>query len=117
MEMLALKSVEDYTSLEPDAWGIPSLAESSLADRENWHGGKGLDDGADGKEAMRKDDQGLDLIIMPGLAFDRKLNRLGHGKGFYDGFLRQYAARESRLPRLGGYPMTCLCTHQSLTST
>lgn len=31
----------------------------------------------------------IDLVVVPGLAFDQKGNRIGYGKGCYDGFLPQ----------------------------
>jgi 5-formyltetrahydrofolate cyclo-ligase len=33
---------------------------------------------------------GLDVIIVPGMAFDRVGNRVGRGKGHYDGLLKGY---------------------------
>jgi 5-formyltetrahydrofolate cyclo-ligase len=38
------------------------------------------------------DPSAFDLILVPGLAFDRSGNRIGFGAGYYDGFLSQTAA-------------------------
>lgn len=41
-------------------------------------------------EAFTKGD--IDMLIIPGLAFDRRGNRLGRGKGYYDKLLSETAA-------------------------
>ncbi|SCV68502.1 BQ2448_623 [Microbotryum intermedium] len=71
MRMLRLKSVHHFESLKLNRWGIRDL------DPQEQSGG-------------------LDLILVPGLAFDRKKRRLGHGRGYYDRYITEtgdYAAR------------------------
>ncbi len=42
--------------------------------------------------------------MRPGLAFDHSLSRLGHGKGFYDRFIRKYVSSGRQRPILGACP-------------
>lgn len=67
---LRLFRLESVDELSPSGYGLleppPDLRE--LPDRQGQPGA-------------------LDLIVTPGVAFDRQRNRLGHGKGYYDRLL------------------------------
>jgi 5-formyltetrahydrofolate cyclo-ligase len=92
MDMVSLHSSNDWECLNRDAWGIPTVAKSSVVGRQRILG----DDESDNKTKK------LDMIIMPGVAFDSGLSRLGHGKGFYDYFLQRYhTSNGGSMPLLG----------------
>ncbi|KAI9821250.1 MAG: hypothetical protein M1827_003985 [Pycnora praestabilis] len=90
MDMVSLHSIEDFESLKADSWGIPTPSKESLHARRKCMGLEGI---ASNEMDKVQEKEGLDLIIMPGMAFDVGLRRLGHGKGFYDFFLRRYEDR------------------------
>uniref|UniRef100_UPI0037E7D40C 5-formyltetrahydrofolate cyclo-ligase n=1 Tax=Semicossyphus pulcher TaxID=241346 RepID=UPI0037E7D40C len=71
MDMLQLRSVDDMKTLPLTSWNIQQPAEDDHSREEALSAG------------------GLDLILMPGLGFDRSGNRLGRGKGFYDTYLER----------------------------
>lgn len=86
MQMLQLRSLDEYSGLERDSWGIPSLPSG------------------DGRSNAMDDGAGLDMIIVPGVAFDGHMNRIGHGAGFYDRFLTKFCADKARQkPYLGRF--------------
>lgn len=80
MDMVDLRSLSDYDSLESDSWGIPTIGADTIDEREH---------------ILTKGTRPLDMILMPGVAFQTDpdsgfIRRLGHGKGFYDYFLYRY---------------------------
>jgi 5-formyltetrahydrofolate cyclo-ligase len=93
MDMVRLRDIRDYESLKPDRWGIPSIDPATVHDRQRIFGGP---------DAQHSDKAVLDLILMPGVAFDRDpstgaIRRLGHGKGFYDYFINRHKAKAAAL--------------------
>lgn len=92
MDMVELYSQDDFAQLKPDKWGIPSLESDALPGRRR----------TPGDHAGESSPSTLDLIVVPGVGFSRKMHRLGHGKGYYDFFLQRY--REA----VGGQAMPCL---------
>lgn len=68
-KQLKLFEIESYDDLEKGAWSIPE----PKADAPQFH-----------------DMKQIDVILVPGLAFDVRLGRLGYGGGFYDRFIQQY---------------------------
>lgn len=87
MDMVQLQDVQDYDGLQRDSWGIPSIDPATVHQRQRILGGS---------DVLKPDQSTLDLILMPGVAFDTddrgSVRRLGHGKGFYDFFLNRYLA-------------------------
>lgn len=90
MDMVHLRSIQDYESLQRDRWGIPSLDSSTVGGRDRILGPLDAPHGSSPTT--------LDLMLLPGVAFDVDgaggIRRLGHGKGFYDFFLNRYLARQ-----------------------
>ncbi|KII87851.1 hypothetical protein PLICRDRAFT_42365 [Plicaturopsis crispa FD-325 SS-3] len=78
MEFLKLYGEEDLHTLPSGVWGIREPDQF-------WKGHRRLN-------ALDVECEGLDLILVPGVAFDRSLSRLGHGKGYYDRFISSYAS-------------------------
>lgn len=105
MDLLRLRSETEYDELSKDAWGIPSLSADGVENRENAMGGRGLmlaGDRATTVSESESSDGGLDMVVVPAVAFDTQLDRLGHGAGFYDAFLTRFCSQGSRTkPYLG----------------
>lgn len=93
MDMVLLKGLDDYEGLKRDKWGIPSVDAETVHERKRILGRP---------EVHHSESPSLDLMLLPGVAFDFDstggVRRLGHGRGFYDFFLNRYLARRGLHP-------------------
>ncbi|KAH0559560.1 hypothetical protein GP486_003925 [Trichoglossum hirsutum] len=101
MDMLSLHSKADFEAFARDRWGIPTPSKESVSGRENCLGDTGR--GIEERVGIEEGEGGLDLMVMPGMAFDMGLRRLGHGKGYFDFFLQRYSDSRKK-----GTPVPCL---------
>jgi len=85
MAMLEAFSLADVDAFPPGRWKIPEPPR----------------DGPPRIEAL-EDSSHVDLVIVPGLAFDAQNGRLGQGAGFYDRYLAQLIEAK----RAAGTPLT-----------
>ncbi|TFK72476.1 5-formyltetrahydrofolate cyclo-ligase [Pluteus cervinus] len=86
MDFLKIYGADDLSSLPAGLWGIPQ------PDRQ-W-------ENQPRQSALDVEGEGLDLVFLPGVAFDRSMSRLGHGKGYYDRFLTTYNSGSRPRPLL-----------------
>ncbi|WWC67405.1 5-formyltetrahydrofolate cyclo-ligase [Kwoniella pini CBS 10737] len=82
MRMLRLYSPADLEKCPLDKWGILDPGEMRN-DRE----------GEERENVMNRSAPPLDVILVPGVAFDEECNRLGRGKAYYDRFLLSYTSK------------------------
>lgn len=67
-------------------------------------GAYGIPEPADGLPAFPpKQWQEIDLVIVPGLGYDRYGNRIGYGGGYYDRFMHKLTVSSKRRPLLGAF--------------
>mmetsp|Transcript_7128 Transcript_7128/g.6109 ORF Transcript_7128/g.6109 Transcript_7128/m.6109 type:complete len:154 (-) Transcript_7128:32-493(-) len=90
MEMLEAISEEDINGFEKTRWGIPEP-------------GSIIPSTGQTRAQASSDTDSLDLILVPGLAFDENCQRLGRGKGYYDRYLSRWMSR----PVLIGVAFEC----------
>jgi len=98
MDFLQSCSADDLASFPPGTWGIREPGD--------------LWEGKNRPSVLGCTANSLDVILLPGVAFDRSLSRLGHGKGYYDRFISSYVASGRNKPLLVG-----LCLREQLQAT
>ncbi len=127
MSYRAIGSEPDLSCLDPEcSFAYPKVTDDGMIEARTateWSKGPyGIMEPAKGEYADPGD---LDVILVPLVAFDEKLHRLGHGKGYYDRFLKNTKAlkigiayeiqKEKDIPVTDGdVPMDLIITEEEI---
>ncbi|KAG9509400.1 putative 5-formyltetrahydrofolate cyclo-ligase [Fragariocoptes setiger] len=96
MKMYNIISMKDFDNMPLTKWNIKEPSDDSLSHRNE-----------------PDPQQGLDLVIVPGVAFTKTGLRLGHGMGYYDRFLNDWACQHpTRRPFTMGLALKQQVLHQ-----
>lgn len=79
-----LPRVVDVKARRMNMYEAYSLEDVDAFPRSNW----GIPEPPSGEGRADAVDETVDLVIVPGVAFDADFGRLGHGAGFYDTWFR-----------------------------
>lgn len=125
MKMLRIRDWQDFQAMVRNRWGIREPEIEGRQDGEKGGNTKkshsfyfhradqilhsALDESTGG--------QGLDLILAPGVAFDDRGGRLGHGKGYYDRYLARADAFARRTGGSAPVSVALSLTEQILPSS
>ena len=83
MRMVHVESLEQLRAFPCNSWGIPEPPMAMV-------------------DASAPPPDEIDLVVVPGVAFDGACRRLGHGKGYYDTFDGLAARAGARAAAAGG---------------
>ncbi len=86
MRMLRIESMAELDNFPRSKWGIPEPSDEQAANMED-----GVESG------------GIDLVVVPAVAFDSRCQRLGHGRGYYGARARTSPHTRARPLRTPGH--------------
>ena len=75
MDLVAVRTEEELRALPVNKWGIPEPSEEAVRERAT-------------ALSAADSDAPLNVIVVPGLGFDARCQRLGRGKGYYGALSR-----------------------------
>ncbi|PFH50618.1 hypothetical protein AMATHDRAFT_40722 [Amanita thiersii Skay4041] len=105
MDFVRLYGEDDLSSLPSGLWGIKEPGRQWMGNERT----NGVTNYFVLGPVMDATCEPLDLILLPGVAFDKTLSRLGHGKGYYDRFIQTYVSSGHQRPLLVGLALREQC--------